>query len=602
MIVQALRRHRALGEARAIGAMFHVDPATAKHLAGVGLARLVAGNEEWHAPYGRDLRTEPLTDRPWPAVVACLNIWNDRPALERTLPLWVSRVDALVVADGSYRGVSPAGPSTDGLAAYLSTLALPCRWVTRPGPWPDQNTKRSALLQAATAWHPTGLLLIVDADEFLAAEGDLHHLPECDVGWVTVTSPMYQRPYGQPRLFRARDTLTYRGRHHWLYTGTRLLATHQYGGPGFEHRLTGLFLRNERGLMQDAARWRLKSRGQVVQVAAEAPATTGATASDARAGARAPLRLTQTTTYDPGLVAFRLHTAINSTTPHASVFLRRGDDNPFAAPRQLDADQEPDVTRRFLRDADVVHCHLDTTVLDSFGVTPKALVLHHHGTMLRQRAADFAADPRPCLRLVSNLELLSYGSDLHWLPNPVNVARLRRLRAQNQHSPTTFRVAHSPSKRHLKGTEVFLAVCATLQQGGVAVEPVLIEGKAHSEALRMKASCDACFDSFWLGIQCSGLEAAAMGLPVVAGDGAVADHYRDLLGQVPYTYANDAAALAQALERLATDPDWCHGEAERVAAYVLDWHDDAAVTLRYLDLLDTAIGWRARLTRQVPAR
>jgi hypothetical protein len=121
---------------------------------------------------------------------------------------------------------------------------------------------------------------------------------------------------------------------------------------------------------------------------------------------------------------------------------------------------------------------------------------------------------------------------------------------------------------------------------------VLIEGMTHAQSVATKATCDAVFDSFWLGIQCSGLEGAAMGLPVIAGDAFTAGKYREIVGHVPYTYADDEATLTEALERLAVDAEWRRGEAERVATYCEAWHDEAAVALRYLDLLDLAFNWR----------
>jgi hypothetical protein len=175
------------------------------------------------------------------------------------------------------------------------------------------------------------------------------------------------------------------------------------------------------------------------------------------------------------------------------------------------------------------------------------------------------------------------------------VAEYRRVRAGYQPGPT-FRVAHSPSKRHLKGTEAFLAACATLQARGLALEPVLIEGMRYTQSVALKATCDAVFDSFWLGIQCSGLEGAAMGLPVIAGDAFTAGRYREIVGHVPYTFADDEAGLTEALERLVVDADWRRAEADRVATYCETWHDEAAVALRYLDLLDLAFNWRQALT------
>jgi hypothetical protein len=607
MIVEAVQRHRAGGVVREIGAVFHVSPETGKHLARCGLARVVDQAERWDAHYGRELRAEPLVDQPWPKVVACLNIWNDRPALEQTLPTWASHVDAVVVADGPYRTV-PNGEgrveSEDGLSRYLhSFFVLPSRFdlITSHEAWPDQNKKRTTMLRFAAQKFPDALLFIVDADEYVTGAEHLHQTPQGDVAWLTVTSPLYQRPYGQPRLVRAQPGLEYRGRHHWLYAGERLLATHQYGGAGVEHRLSPITLRNARGLGHTPARAQAKQVHALVQRGAEqAAATPQGARSDRAIGAREALRIAACTTYDPGLVGYRLHTAINTTTPHCNAFFRRGLDNPFQGPRQYDVDADPALTARLLAEADVVHCHLDYTVPDSLKVKPKALVIHHHGTMFRSRPGpdlyNMLDHLRAALRLVSNLELLRYGQDLHWLPNPVSVARLRRLRAQEYRETGVYRVAHSPSKRALKGTDDFLAAVAQLQQRGLAIEAVLIEGVSISESLRIKATCDACFDSFWLGIQCSGVEAGAMGLPVIAGDPQVRERYQEHVGHVPYTYANDGDELTAALERLATDTAWATDEAARVATYVEDWHDDAAVALRYLDLLDDAIGWRAAKT------
>jgi hypothetical protein len=221
--------------------------------------------------------------------------------------------------------------------------------------------------------------------------------------------------------------------------------------------------------------------------------------------------------------------------------------------------------------------------------------------MLRKNKEIYGAMDRDYakLRLVSNLELLQYehrGGPLHWLPNPVPVARYRRLRQQVWTPHAAFRVAHSPSKRAFKGTDVFLSACEKLNTRGLPIEPVLIEGRNHADALRMKATCDAAFDSFWLGIQCSGIEAAAMGMPVIAGDTDCQREYQARLGAVPYTWANDEQGLMEALEQLATDAAFHASEADRVHRYVVEYHDDASVALRYLDLLDEAVQWRTLLS------
>jgi len=62
----------------------------------------------------------------------------------------------------------------------------------------------------------------------------------------------------------------------------------------------------------------------------------------------------------------------------------------------------------------------------------------------------------------------------------------------------------------------------------------------------------------------------------------------------------DGAHLEAALERMVTDVEWRDAEMKLVCEYVETWHDDAAVALRYLDLLDAAIGWRSAKTKIKP--
>lgn len=553
----------------------------------------------WDAP-GQELRVTSLPETPWPAIVACLSIWQDAPALEATLPTWAPQVDAIVVADGPYAG-SGRGPSADDLDRVLAGTSTPVHRVPWDATdWTDQPAKRTALLRHAATLFPGALLLVVDADEML--DGSLRDAPYGDVLWVTVQSALYERPYRQPRGIKARPDLQYRGRHHWLHAGETLLATHQYGGAAVEHRLWPLTLTNHRGLGHTTERRQLKRTIQRAQWEKEATQIGRVPQSDVATEGRESLRILQTTTYDAGLVGYRFHTALNTTTPNTSAFAAMGEKAAFGAPSQYDLTRDTFRLERLASEADVLHCHLDYTGLALLAPNghPR-VVIHHHGTMFRNHPQVYGAMDRDMakLRLVSNMELLQYediGGPLHWLPNPVPVARYRRLRQSvwSPHAP--FRVAHSPSKRALKGTDAFLRACDTLKAMGLNIEPVLIEGRSHADALRMKATSDACFDSFWLGIQCSGIEAAAMGMPVIAGDPDCRREYLSRLGLIPYTWANDEAGLVEALEQLATDPAYAASEASRVQRYVIEYHDDANVAIRYLDLLDQAIQWRHLLS------
>lgn len=327
------------------------------------------------------------------------------------------------------------------------------------------------------------------------------------------------------------------------------------------------------------------------------------------------LRIAQGVGYDPGSAAYRFHTALNAKTKHASAFIRWGDTNPHMSLRQLDGEAQAGESRDAVLTADVLHNHIGYFLLNNTGVQRRddqVLVMHYHGS--RPDGRPLCGDRMPgtrmsyiefdhargakvvCARLSLVEEVRSVATEKGlpivpaWLPIPMDVAGYRAL-VPKIRRPGPFRIAHSPTNRRFKGSDVYDAVLEKLRAKGVPVESVTIMGRSHADALLIKADCDAVFDSFWLGMQGSGLEGAAMGLPVVAGDATVRDVYLREYGACPYTFAHDAASLAEVIERLVMDAQYYNTEAARVAAFVEAHHDYAAVGARYETLL---AGWTER--------
>ncbi len=251
-----------------------------------------------------------------------------------------------------------------------------------------------------------------------------------------------------------------------------------------------------------------------------------------------PVNIVQLTTFDAGGSAWHLHRAIDETTPHASALFRR-DDNWLRYPTQHSfADRR--LLGQVLDEADVVHVHLESSWLLQVRADVRK-VIHHHGMGYRlQRTPCDLLDRRAgAIRLAPNLELLGYGADLQYLPNAVPFDELNAS-ARGRSRGKLFRLAHSPTRREAKGTELVVRTVAELAAEGVPSELVLIEGRLWSEGLRIRASCDATFDSFWLGMQNSGCEAACMNQPVVAGDVHVAREHGCRFGYVAYTFAESS--------------------------------------------------------------
>lgn len=535
----------------------------------------------------------------WERVVACLNIWNDLDALKKTYETWYPYVDHVIAVDGAYGGSAITEcASTDGTVEFLESLEK-VEVVPAPdeGFWKDQIQKRNEYFKRLKEGD---LGFVVDADEFVREGENLQGLPYFDVGWVPYKKGIYNKEQNFPRLFNGARDFFYSDRHYWIQGDRGFVTDGQRGGPWYDHMFVPVYIDNEQGhSIRPEARLKADRKIRTVQAHKEAKAGEG------NVGGRESLRIVQLTSFDPGMVVFRLHTAINSTTPHESVMASGSHERVYEAPYQWDLNEDRDIIRRALQECDVIHCHLGYHQLESLGVrygdTP--VVVHHHGTMYRREPEKVNRRDvnKAAVRFVSNPELLQYDDDLYFLPNPVPVMRYRRLRERlYQRNDSVLRVGHSPSKRWIKGTEEFLAVCEELNEMGCNVDPILIEGVPHAQSLEMKARlCDVFFDSFWLsGIQCSGLEAGAMKMPVIGGDEDVLDYFA---GDPPYLYANSQGELGDVLYGLYEDMKHngrktARREAEKMYQYVLRNHDYAAVTENYLNILDEELSWRSKLT------
>lgn len=311
-------------------------------------------------------------------------------------------------------------------------------------------------------------------------------------------------------------------------------------------------------------------------------------------------RVLHLTAYDPGSAVYRYHSSANTAIGGRSVFARWGHENPYCDLRQFDVESQCAHVVRLCVSADVIHVHMDYKMLDKLFYTPRSdqlLVRHYHGSHVTAEEVAAASrienaedDRRNAMQVGARLYHHRFSPRMNWLPIPVPVQDYANLPEKHwtpvsERTNKCVRIAHSPTNARIKGTTALQYAVADLVLKGLKVELIMIEGKSHAEALAIKASCDITFDSFWLGIQGSGLEAAAMGQAVVAGDPDVKAEYEHVLGECPYTYAKDFDTVKPVLERLVVDEEWRRHEAARVRAYVNMRHDYPAVGARYWELI-----------------
>ena len=113
-------------------------------------------------------------------------------------------------------------------------------------------------------------------------------------------------------------------------------------------------------------------------------------------------------------------------------------------------------------------------------------------------------------------------------------------------------IGHSPTRRRTKGTDAIISAVERLAQRHKNVRLVLIEGLPYHKALELKSKIDIFIDQLGeLGYGISGLEAMAMGIPVVC---QILPDLEKFLGRHPLVNA-DAESLESVLEKLITSPD-----------------------------------------------
>lgn len=297
---------------------------------------------------------------------------------------------------------------------------------------------------------------------------------------------------------------------------------------------------------------------------------------------------------DTGGVGIALKRALERHTSWEVRFVHRHH-NYISYPTDIYWDPEapkPDGLDALFAEADVIHVMErweSASVFD--GWRDKPLLMHHHGTHFRvEQTQNLIASVREygAKAIVSTPDLLLIDESLEWLPNPCDIPMMERIRRENYRENEYPRAAHSPTNRGLKGTEQFLRAAYDLRtQMGIDV----IEWVTWDACLDRKSRAEMFFDQLHIGYALSGIEAMAMGIPVIGGaeDPRILALMRDIFGDLPFVLA-DRGTLGDAL-RLLLDPAERRRWGEIGRSHVAEYHDEARVARQlagiYEQMLDT---------------
>lgn len=122
-----------------------------------------------------------------------------------------------------------------------------------------------------------------------------------------------------------------------------------------------------------------------------------------------------------------------------------------------------------------------------------------------------------------------------------------------QTTPGKIRIAHAPTDREVKRTDLFLAAMEQVQKEYPYVEPVIVEGKPWKECMEIKATCDMTYENIWRGLfGHNSVEAWALGQPVLGG---VNFYTKALHPDCPIVACNDVNSLRDRIIELVKNDD-----------------------------------------------
>ncbi|MCA1832144.1 MAG: glycosyltransferase family 4 protein [Actinomycetota bacterium] len=174
--------------------------------------------------------------------------------------------------------------------------------------------------------------------------------------------------------------------------------------------------------------------------------------------------------------------------------------------------------------------------------------------------------------------------DARFHPRALLVAQWPFVGQRNRDVPV---VAHVPSRRSTKGTDVVLKAVEQAQSAGASFEFRLIENLPHAEVRAAMEEADILVDNLLLGdYEVTGLEAMCLGKTVIA---RLDDAVEKTMGPVPVLNANPDT-FAGVLARAIGDADLRKQLGEQAREFVEKNHDATVVARRILPEYENPAG------------
>ena len=150
-----------------------------------------------------------------------------------------------------------------------------------------------------------------------------------------------------------------------------------------------------------------------------------------------------------------------------------------------------------IKECDILHYH-GQAVSQGYrdlvmwsGIMGKPVILHHHGSEIRNKDYPKFANHLVKYRYVSTPDLLEFVPDAEWLPNPVDI---KDLKYSEPDVSGPLKILHAPTNREVKNTEAVEVAISNLKEEGLDIQFTLVEDKKHSELIEIISKNDLIVD------------------------------------------------------------------------------------------------------------
>ena len=141
-----------------------------------------------------------------------------------------------------------------------------------------------------------------------------------------------------------------------------------------------------------------------------------------------------------------------------------------------------------IKDCDILHYHGQAVskgyrdLVMWSGIMNKPVILHHHGSEIRNKEYPRFANQLVKHRFVSTPDLLQFVPDAEWLPNPVNLDKIKYSKPKIEGK---LRILHASNNRKIKNTQTIVEVINKLEKDGLEIDFTLAENLEHERLMEL---------------------------------------------------------------------------------------------------------------------